>query len=125
MKQVPSSFCFYLVLSVTGASGGTHATSGERFERITYTAQGDEDIGEIFNKVLIRHTNMIYNKYEMHRKTMQITDKEQAAFDHATHCHICELRLIRLEDCENDLDYACLETHDLNPVRDHCHITGK
>jgi hypothetical protein len=36
MKQVPSSFCFYAVSSVTG----------ERFEPVTYIAQSDdEDIG--------------------------------------------------------------------------------
>jgi hypothetical protein len=43
----------------------------------------------------------------------------------ATHCYICEQKLIRREDCANDLDYTCFETHGLNPVRDHCHITGK
>jgi hypothetical protein len=79
MKQVPSSFCFYLV-SVTG----------ERFEPFTYTAHGDEDIGEMFNKALIEYVHMIYNKYEKHPKPMVITDEEQAAFDSATHCYICE-----------------------------------
>jgi hypothetical protein len=53
MKQVPSSFCFYLV-SVTG----------ERLELFTYTAQGDEDIGAMFNLALIEYTHKIYNKHE-------------------------------------------------------------
>jgi hypothetical protein len=131
MKQAPSSFCFYLVSSVTGASlansvtsGGTHAASGERFEPATYTAQGDEDIGAMFNMALIEYTHMIYNKYEKHPKPMQITDEEQASFDSATYCYICEQKLIRREDCANELGYACFETHGLNPVRDHCHVTG-
>jgi hypothetical protein len=29
-------------------SGGVHAASGERFEPVTYIAQGDEDIGTMF-----------------------------------------------------------------------------
>jgi hypothetical protein len=114
MKQVHSSFCFYLVSSVTG----------ERFEPKTYSAQGDEDIAAMFNTALIEYTHMIYNKYEKYPKAMQITDEEQAAFDRATHCYICEQRLIRREDCENDLDYTCFKTHGLNPVQDHCHISG-
>jgi hypothetical protein len=130
MKQVPSLFCFYLVSSVIGASlassvtsGGAHAASGERFEPATYTAQGDEDIGMMFSIPLIEYTHMIYNKYEKHPKPMQIRDEEQASFDSATHCYICEQKLIRREDCANELDYACFETHGLNSVRDHCHVT--
>jgi hypothetical protein len=73
MKQVPSSFCFYLV-----------SETGERFEPVTYTAQGDEDIGEMFNMALIEYTHMIYNKYEKHPKPMQITDELQASFDSYT-----------------------------------------
>jgi hypothetical protein len=78
MNQVLSSFCFYLV-SVTG----------ERYEHITYTAEGDEDIGEMFNMALIKYTHTIYNKYKKHPKPMQITDEEEASFDSATHCYIC------------------------------------
>jgi hypothetical protein len=39
---------------------GAHAASGERFEPFTYTAQGDEDIGEMFNMALIEYAHMIY-----------------------------------------------------------------
>jgi hypothetical protein len=78
MKQVPSSFCFYAASSVTDV----------RFEPVTYTAQGDEDIGALFNKALIEYTHMIYNKYEKYPKPMVIADEEQALFDCATHCHI-------------------------------------
>jgi hypothetical protein len=130
MKQVPCSFCFYLV-SLTGAclassvtSGGAHAASGERFEPSTYTAQGDEDIGEMFNMALTEYVHKIYNKYVKHPNPMVITDEEQAAFNSATYCYICEQKLIRREACANALDYACFETHALNPVRDHCRVTG-
>jgi hypothetical protein len=48
MKQVPSSFCFYLVLKVTGKT----------FEPIIYIVQGDEDIDQIFNEKLIEYAHM-------------------------------------------------------------------
>jgi hypothetical protein len=76
VKQVPSLFCFYLV-SVTG----------ERFEPVTYTAKGDEDISEMFNMALIEYVQKIYNKYEKHPKPMQITDEEQVSFDSVTHLY--------------------------------------
>jgi hypothetical protein len=58
MKQVPSSFCFYAVSSVTG----------EKFEPVIYTAQSDDDdIGAMFNKALIEFAHMLYNKYESTR----------------------------------------------------------
>jgi hypothetical protein len=81
MKQVPSSFCFYLVSTPTGAhaasgsslaraspanssvtSGGAHAASGEKFEPVTYAASNDEDVAEIFVE------KMICNKYEKYPK---------------------------------------------------------
>jgi hypothetical protein len=46
---------------------------------------------------------MIYNKYDKHPKPMQITDEEQAAFDNARHCHICDKLLISREKSENDM----------------------
>jgi hypothetical protein len=78
---------------------------------------------------LIEYVQKIYNKYEKHAKPMAKTDEEQAPFeqapfDSATHCYICEQKLIRREDCVNELDFACFEMHGLNPVRDHCHVTG-
>jgi hypothetical protein len=115
MKHVPSSFCFYLVSTATD----------NHFEPITYTAQGDEDIGEIFSKKLIEYARMICDKYEKHLKPMQITDEKRAACDNVTHCNICDQLLIRREICGNDMDYAGFETTGMNPFRDHCHISGK
>jgi hypothetical protein len=115
MKQVPSSFCFYAVSSVTGG----------KFEPVIYTAQGvDDDIGEMFNIKLIKYAHMLYNKYEKYPKAMIITESEQAAFERSTHCHICEKELIRREDCVNDEEYECKKKDGMNPVRDHCHLTG-
>jgi hypothetical protein len=68
---------------------------------------------------------MIYNKYDKHPKPMQITDEEQAAFDNARHCHICDKLLISREKSENDNDYARFETAGRNPITDHCHISDK
>jgi hypothetical protein len=115
MKQVPSSFCFYAVSSVTG----------EKFEPVIYTAQSDDDdIGAMFNKALIEYAHMLYNKYEKYPKAMIITDNEQAAFERSTHCHICEKELIHREDCANDEEYESKKKDGMNPVRDHCHLTG-
>lgn len=52
-KQVPSSFCFYVVSSITS----------EQFEPVTYTTTGGQDIGQIFSEKLIEYAPMIYDKY--------------------------------------------------------------
>jgi hypothetical protein len=41
-----------------------------------------------------------------------------------SHTYIGEQKLIRREDCANELEYACFETHGLSLVRYHCHVTG-
>jgi hypothetical protein len=58
----------------------------------------------MFNMALIEYVQKIYNKYEKQQKPMVITDEEQAAFDSAARCYICEQKLIRREDCANELD---------------------
>jgi hypothetical protein len=119
MKQVSSSFCFYAVSSVTGASG-----CYEKFKPVIYIAQGDDDdIGEMFNKALIEYAHMLYNKYEKYPKAMIITDNEQAAFERSTHCLICEKELICREDCASDEEYESKKKDGTNPVHDHCHLT--
>lgn len=50
-KQIPSSFGFYLVNN-----------TGERLEPVTYTANADEEMGEIFVEKLTEYTKMIYEK---------------------------------------------------------------
>jgi hypothetical protein len=93
MKQVPISFCFYAVSSVTG----------EKFEPVIYTTQSDDDdIGAMFNKAVIDYAHMLHNKYEKYPKAMTITESEQTSFERSTHCHICEQKLIRREDCADD-----------------------
>jgi hypothetical protein len=75
MKQVPSSFCFYAVSSVTG----------DKFEPVIYTAQDDDDdIGAMFNKALIEYVHMLYNKYEKYPKVI-ITESEQATHSNVQH----------------------------------------
>jgi hypothetical protein len=56
---------------------------------------------------------------------MHITDEEQAAFDNATECNICNQLPIKRKMCDSDMDYARFETSGTTPIRDHCHITGK
>jgi hypothetical protein len=58
MKQVPSSFCFYLVSTATG----------EKFEPVTYTASGDEDVSEIYVEKITEYVKMVYNKHEKYPK---------------------------------------------------------
>jgi hypothetical protein len=58
MKQLSSSFCFYLVSTLTS----------EKFEPVKYTASGDEDVAKIFVDKLTEYSNMICNKYEKYPK---------------------------------------------------------
>jgi hypothetical protein len=113
MKQVPSSFCFYAV-SVTG----------EKFKPVIYIAQNDDDdIGAMFNNVLIEYAHMLYNKYERYPKATIITESEQAAFEQSTHCYICKQKLMhRHEFIESE--YEEFKKKGLNAVRDYCHLTG-
>jgi hypothetical protein len=83
----------------------------------------------MFNEALIEYTHMLYNKYEKYPKSMIITDKEQAAFECSTHCHICEQKLYHRKDCDDDAQYATFKKKGFvkacHPVRDHCHVTGQ
>jgi hypothetical protein len=88
MKQVPSSFCFYLVSTVTGASGGVHAANGEKFEPVTYTASGDEDVAEIFVEKLTEYSKMIYNKYAKYSKDKTNFARQQYVTSVNNHSHL-------------------------------------
>ena len=50
---------------------------------------------------------------ENFNKPLQMTNRDEEAFRKATHCHICERK------------YKPDDGPDREPVRDHCHITGK
>lgn len=61
-----STFCFYLVSTL----------SGEKVEPETYTAEGNEDIGEIVTERLIKYARLIFDACEKQPKPMQLTVEE-------------------------------------------------
>jgi hypothetical protein len=111
-KQVPSSFVFYLV-----------TTTKEWFELITYIANADEDVAEIFNKKLIEYSKMIYDKYDKNKKDMIFTDEDKIEYDKAKVCHIREHNFILQDTIEDEVMYEAYKDH--QKVRDHWHITSK
>jgi hypothetical protein len=128
MKQVPSSFCFYLVSTSTGASlaraspanssvtsGGAHAASGEKFEPVTYTASGDEDVAEIFVEKLTEYSKLIYNKFQKYPKTKIFTNDAVYKFCEAKVCHICEQPFTSKEFFPEEKNWL--------KVWDHYHLT--
>jgi len=93
-QHEPSGFGYYIV-SVTGEC-----------EYRSYTKQYEnEDIGELFMRLLELDIKNLYKKHKF-AKRMTITNSEQESFELTKVCHICEKEL------DND------------KVRDHCHLTG-
>ena len=83
---------------------------------MNYTKQSeDEDIAQIFIKMLEKDITWIYNNCGQAK--MIISKKQEKAFNKATKCWICQEKLAR---DKNDEDYE-----KLRPVRDHCHYTGE
>jgi hypothetical protein len=107
MKQVPRSFCFYLVSTVTG----------EKFEPVTYTASGDDDVTEIFVEKSTEYVTMMYNKYEKYPETKIITNDAVYKFCEAKVCHICEQPFTSKERFPAEKDW--------HKVWHHCHLTGQ
>jgi len=93
-QHEPSGFGYYIV-SVTGEC-----------EYKSYTKQyEDENIGELFMRLLELDIKNLYKKHKF-PKRMKISVSEQESFELTKICHICEKEL------GND------------KVRDHCHLTG-
>ena len=74
---------------------------------VQYTAESaNEDISKKFIDSIEYEIRNIYRKFKF-KKLIQITRKDEIAFQNAEICHICDKKL------DND------------KVRDHCHLTGK
>ena len=76
-------------------------------KKVKYTKRSeDEDISQIFVKRLEEDIRRIYHKIKFPKK-MVLTEEDEANFEKASKCHICEKLLGK------------------DKVRDHCHLTGK
>ena len=83
---------------------------------VIYTKQSeDEDVAQIFVNMLEQHITQIYKNCD--KKKMTITPKQQRKFQKATNCWICGDKLV------TDESHQSYEKK--QPVRDHCHYTGK
>jgi hypothetical protein len=107
MKQVPSSFCFYLVSTATG----------EKFKPVTYTASGDEDVSEIYVEKITEYVKMVYNDHEKYPKPKIFTNDAVFKYRKAKVCHICEQPFTSKELFPEEKDW--------HKVWDHCHLTGE
>ena len=103
-KHEPSGYCLLL----KGLDG-----MKVNYKPIVYTRK-TEDEEKKFIKHVLKLTHMIYRKYYLNPKPLQLTPKEKKDFESAKVCHICE------QDLKVDE-----ETGNVFKVRDHCHFTGE
>ena len=105
-KHEPSGYCLYL----KGLDG-----LNVNFKPIVYTKKtSDEDISKSFINHVVKLTFLIYQKFYLKPKPLNLTSKEEKDFQSARHCHICEKKLFRDK-----------KTGKIVKVRDHCHFTGE
>jgi hypothetical protein len=96
-KHKINSFC-YIIKRYDGPT-----------ELVMYRAKSDStDVAKVFLDTIIAERDRIVEEYFRHPKEMIITPEQQAAFDSATKCYVCEHYF----------------TPDNSKCRDHCHITG-
>ena len=105
-KHEPSGYALYL----KGLDG-----MEVNFKPLVYTKKTeDEDISKKFIKHVLKLTFMIYKKFYLNPKPLNLTPQEEKDFQSATICHICE----------QDLNIN-KETGQILKVRDHCYFTGE
>ena len=105
-KHEPSGYCLFLK--------GLDRIN-VNFKPIVYTKKTeDDDISKKFIKHVLKLTLMIYQKFYLNSKPLNLTPQEQKDFQSATMCHICE------QDLNIDK-----ETGQIIKVKDHCHFTGE
>ena len=103
-KHTPSGFCYYIKC---------FDDSVYKQEPVIYTKQSeDEDVAQIFFEKLVKDLKGIYKNCG--KAKMKITPNQQRKFQKATKCWICGDKLVTHQDYEKK-----------QPVRDHCHFTGK
>ena len=106
-KHEPSGYCLFL----KGLDG-----IKDIFKPIVYlrkTEDEDEDVSANFINDIRSLTYMIYKKYYLKPKELNLSSQEEEEFQSAKVCHICE------EDFNVDE-----ETGKILKARDHCHFTG-
>jgi hypothetical protein len=64
--------------------------TGGKFEPVTKTALGDEDVAEIIVDKLTEYSKMIYNQYERYPKGKIFTNDAVYKYHKSTVCHTCE-----------------------------------
>ena len=95
-RHIPSGFSYYMKCSFDLSYD----------KKVKYTKRSeDEDISQIFVKILEEDIRRIYHKFKFPKK-MVLTEEDKANFEKASKCHICEKLLGK------------------DQVRDHCHLTG-
>ena len=79
-KHIPSGFCYYIKCSFDSSYD----------KKVKYTKRSeDEDISQIFVKRLEEDIRRIYHKIKFPKK-MVLTEEDEANFEKASKCHICE-----------------------------------
>ena len=106
-KHTPSGFCYYIKC---------FDDSVYKQEPVIYTKQSeDEDVAQIFFDKLVEDLKGIY--MNCGKAKMTITPNQQRKFQKATKCWICGDKLVT--------DKGHQDYEKKQPVRDHCHFTGK
>ena len=106
-KHTPSGFCYYIKC---------FNDSIYKQVPVIYTKQSeDDDVAQIFFYKLVEDLKGIY--MDSGKKKMTITPNQQRKFQKATKCWICGDKLVT--------DKGHQDYKKKQPVRDHCHFTGK
>ena len=79
-KHIPSGFCYYIKCSFDSSYN----------KKVIYTKQSeDKDISRIFVEKLEHDIRRIYHKFKFSKK-MVLIEEDEANFEKANKCHICE-----------------------------------
>ena len=106
-KHTPSGYCHHIKC---------FDDSVYMQEPVIYTKQSeDEDVAQIFFDKLVENLKGIYKNCG--KAKMKITPNQQRKFQKATKCWICGDKLVT--------DKGHQDYEKKQPVRDHCHFTGK
>ena len=106
-KHTPSGFCYYIKCIDDMVYSQNPVIYRKQSE--------DEDIAQTFVEMLEKDLKGIY--MNCGKAKMKIMPKQQKTFKKAATCWICQEALVK------DTNYK--DYKNKQPVRDHCHFTGK
>ena len=86
----------------------------EKYSKDEVIYRGDDAISKFIQSRFEELNNCQKIMRKNFNKALKMTNRDEKAFKKATHCHICERKYKPDDDDPNK-----------EPVRDHCHITGK